>query len=1106
MSYALGMRGGMARWKRGVASQGVHQALDYAFGGTCDASHDVITAPGAEAAAAYGDDLVMRYVATDDGIAADALGRDKLRAWIDGDDPDTGLHRGRALPSPDADLLLDATLNAPKSYSIAALLDDDLSAEFEALQDRLRDRVIATWQRELNARRGAGGLVREELARIEVVELKHERSRSLDPHKHRHLWLNMKVQGRDGKWSNLDSRVALKFQTVVNAEGDLAARTDPEWIAALAAKGYTLGADGEVEQLAHVVRPLSRRSNQIEANRALKLAEWHDENPGEEPSVDVMRAIDRWAWAHGRPNKPGDVDEADWTASVRAELAELDAELTLQRAPVEVAAVAIADLDRDALAAFAVANADQRAQASSGRFSVYDVRAGTTRALAASGVIGDREQFTELLEDITRRAIDTSTIDLIVGEGAVPGHVKALMASRTATLKAAVGRGLDDLVHEHKGPVESVDADTIAAIAATSAQGPIVLNEQQADAAGAIAGSGALVTVTGPAGTGKTTMLTVARQALENQGRRMVIAAPTKKAASVAGREVGAEASSLHALLLDHGWHTEQDAAGREEWRRYELGETMANGEPFAGPRRFVLQRGDRIVIDEAGMVDLGAARALVEVARDNKAGLALVGDQFQAAPVGHAGAMAMAVARAEQTVELEQVHRFRTAAGEPDTAYAQLSLRLRYAATSEHAASVAAALNRGGHVSHVSSVDEVRAHLVAGYFEHAGASRTVALVTATNETAQQVNETIQAERIRRGELAAAPAAFGQNDQALHVGDVVQTRRNSRDENVENRAMWRLAGRDEDGQGVVLENLHTPGDRRRVSAEYVAEHVHLAYASTVQGVQGETTDAAIVAGDVDASGLYVGMTRGRRHNEVVAVASTRQAAVDQVAETMLRGRIETELGDSRTAARNELSRAARAPLTADAVIPDWNSGERRYGHVVDVDGHLATVGERHQVMRDELGTIADRLSRDRRTLATVEAKLAEAEARNHQAAQDGSPLVDVAALEQNRDRLTVAVDEGQASIDERRGPLRKHSNTIERLQVEQSVRQRLTPDELQAEDAGRAQRMEQIRAGESAPEPEPEAEQAAPRRRPRPDLSQLPTTRSPRRGPAGPSL
>lgn len=91
-------------------------------------------------------------------------------------------------------------------------------------------------------------------------------------------------------------------------------------------------------------------------------------------------------------------------------------------------------------------------------------------------------------------------------------------------------------------------------------EGGRVLDAGQGDAASAIAGTDRLVTVTGPAGTGKTTMLKVARECLARQGRQMTVVAPTKKAASVAGRETGSTDSSLHGLLRDHGWRWAEDA------------------------------------------------------------------------------------------------------------------------------------------------------------------------------------------------------------------------------------------------------------------------------------------------------------------------------------------------------------------------------------------------------------------------------------------------------------------------------------------------------------------------------------------------------------------
>ena len=203
-----------------------------------------------------------------------------------------------------------------------------------------------------------------------MVELRHERSRSLDPHKHRHLWLNVKVQGRDGKWSNVDSRVALRFQNVINAEGDLASRTDPAWITALAAKGFTLNADGEIAQLQHLVRPLSKRSAQIEANKVARTAWWKEQHPGQEPSRDVLNQIDRWAWAAGRPDKPGQLDEDDWAALIRDELMTrrpAARQCALRRSPSPRSRSQ--DLDLELLAAKAIVDADARSTGTGGRFS-----------------------------------------------------------------------------------------------------------------------------------------------------------------------------------------------------------------------------------------------------------------------------------------------------------------------------------------------------------------------------------------------------------------------------------------------------------------------------------------------------------------------------------------------------------------------------------------------------------------------------------------------------------------------------------------------------------------------------------------------------------------
>lgn len=912
----LSVRGGVARWKRGQAAQGVKQAVRYAFGGVCDATLTAKTADGALAAAGYADAVMTRYIVEHRAIRDDLLTRSQLKDWVDGIDPLTAERRGRDLESPVADLILDATINAPKSFSIAAMLDPELAAAYEDLQDRLRDRIIKLWQSELNARRGKQGAIREDLARVEVVELRHERSRSMDPHKHRHLWLNVKVQGLDGKWSNVDTRVALRFQNVVNAEGDLASRTDPAWVGALAAKGFTLNADGEIAQLQHLVRPLSKRSAQIEANKGLHLRMWRAQHPGEEPSSTVLTQIDQWAWAAGRPNKPEQLDENDWSSIVMAELLDADPGLARPRARVEVRTPAVQDLDVELLAAKAIVDADSRSTGTGGRFSDMDVLAGAIRAIASSGVVVDRHNLTDIVQGVFSLATRNHTVTLL-GEADVPAHVKQRMATSTAALKATLARRVEQI---------STRGATLST-AEVRAVGQAMLPERSLDkaqlaGAGAIAGTSRSVAISGAAGTGKTTMLKVAGAALRRRGRNMIIVAPTKKASAVAGRETQAASSSMHQLLHDYGWRWSTNEAGATEWHCLEIGELdQDTGRTYDGPR-IVIRPGDRIVVDEAGMLDLDAAHALVDLLERTQSTVALVGDERQALPVGHSGAMALFWTHSAEQIELMDVHRFR------DAAWAELTLRLRDPHGQEASRDVAAELVNSGHVLRVNSETEARNAMVSAWLETDQQRRTIALVAATHAEALAISEEIQARRIRANKLDTSESTSGQNGQAIFVGDVVQTRRNDRQADVQNRQHWVVRRITE--THVVLSSTSDSTDLKMVTHQYANAHMHLGYASTVYGVQGETTDSALVGPGVDAAGLYVGLTRGKYANNIVLVAPTEASARTQLVEMMARQTIEETLEASRAAAQVEFNRAAHSePRRPSATHLDKNAAVSR---------------------------------------------------------------------------------------------------------------------------------------------------------------------------------
>lgn len=224
-------------------------------------------------------------------------------------------------------------------------------------------------------------------------------------------------------------------------------------------------------------------------------------------------------------------------------------------------------------------------------------------------------------------------------------------------------------------------------------------------------------------------------------------------------------------------------------------------------------------------------------------------------------------------------------------------------------ALAVAAELDDRGLIHRVDDQSGARGLMVEAYFRWASRHKRAALVTETNEEADAVNDAIQQRRLDLGQLRLNRVAVGRGEQRLLEGDVVQTRRNDRATDVENRAVWTIR-RIRPGS-IDLVSLTDSADIRRISTEYAASHVHLAYASTVHGIQGETTDASIVGPGVDASGLYVGMTRGRVHNEAIAIARTRDAAVAAIAESMTRSPIVVSIEDSRASAITELRRAAR---------------------------------------------------------------------------------------------------------------------------------------------------------------------------------------------------
>ena len=310
-------------------------------------------------------------------------------------------------------------------------------------------------------------------------------------------------------------------------------------------------------------------------------------------------------------------------------------------------------------------------------------------------------------------------------------------------------------------------------------------------------------------------------------------------------------------LLYDHGWRW--DDLGRYSRPAVLPGQPLPpNGQATGGQGhqgrgdKLALSAASVVVVDEAGLLSVDQAVALIDVVRGSGASLRLVGDPRQLGAVGRGGVMETAGRWAPGgEVTLSQVHRFlRLGAGPdglpvtvPDESWAQLCEQLREGA--EPVGAAEALFGRGAVVVHQSR-EEAVATISAEAAREAAREGALAVTVATNADATELNQAVRALRVAAGEVDDSTVATGMDGARIGAGDRVVTRRNDNALAVANRQSWTVTAVNDDGSLVVR------GKERHVQlpVEYVATAVQLGYAATDYGNQGVTAarSATWVAG------------------------------------------------------------------------------------------------------------------------------------------------------------------------------------------------------------------------------------------------------------------
>jgi exodeoxyribonuclease V alpha subunit len=840
---------------------------------------------------AEGTGVAQRYLASPEGVrSGGALSGDAYEAWVGGCDPATGAHKGRVRTAAAAVRFVEVVVNGPKSWSLAAVLHPEIAAAYDGAQDRAAQQIIGWLAQHASTRVGPRGhQVQVPVQEIEAAVVRHYTSRAGDPHRHLHLQINARIFAED-KWRGLHTVGVRDGLDAINGIGHAAVMTDPGFRAALAARGFTLDYEsGEIVELAAYVGPFSARAGQIARNTDRYEAGWRAAHPGAEPGPKLRRAWDGRAWAEARPDKVIPADGTQLAARWVAELTELGYRPDPQAAdrvavdPVGPhsagrTVVRPGALDRDA----AVEQVVARLGAHRSGWNAADVRGQVEQLIARTGLVATAAVRAELAEDLTARALDACVPLLTHRDGSpwrgVPEHVRALTSPAVIEVEAdittrMIARAQESPVRADLAPVASLDV-------------------AQREVVAALAGTGALLVVEGAAGAGKTTTLAAVRTALGQQDHRLVVVTPTLKAATVAARELGSRAFSAAWLAYQYGYRWDDHGL----WTRLEPGQREHQHDPhtakaYAGPApAAALRPGDLLLVDEAGMLDQDTARALMTIADQAGARVALVGDRHQLPAVGRGGVLDLGVrwAATQGCLTLDVVHRF------SDPQYARISLAMRTGEPlgtggelSGERRGAATGAASGGVFDALLARDQIRiypseaertqalAALAAGSI--IGGQHRVLAMADTREQVGALNGAIRDRLVAAGRVQDTAAITTQAGERIGVGDRVATRRNDRALQVANRDIWTLTVIADDGTATLTGST---GQQRVLPPSYVRQQVELAYASTSYGAQGETTsEGHLLLGEhTGAAGAYVGMTRGRDTNIAHLVAESIQDA------------------------------------------------------------------------------------------------------------------------------------------------------------------------------------------------------------------------------------
>ncbi len=783
----------------------------------------------------------------------------------------------------------DLTFSPSKSVSVAwALADQGTKAVIYECHRRAIEYTLSYAERNVfHSRSGKDGVVQEDVAGVVAAAFTHYDSRSGDPQLHDHVVVWNRARSlSDGRWRTLDSRGLFKHVVTLGVMHDgvladmLSDALGVGWDRAATRGGM---AKHEITGVpAALMAAFSQRAAMIHARRDVLIEEFTTAHGREPTPVEKVRLAQQ-ANLETRPDKQHrslaemterwreraapylDTDPVSFVTSLkdRNDLPPLRADDLAEAMLGEVAALA-AHNTAERHSTFSRANllAEVHRQLHGVRFAGPDDRvavAERTTDIAVRGAIQVTAPEIHHTPRRFRRADGTSRM-----------RPNDYHLYTTAALLEAEARLLD-AGRNTDGP--AVTTATVARIAEADLPGrDYTMSTDQAFAVEKIATSRRRLDVlVGPAGTGKSTTMCGLRAAWEAEhGPGSVVGlAPSAAAAEVLADELGIDTENTAKWL--HEWR--QTASRRAERDRLRHEQTTIAG--LAAPsdsakradlleglvEQWSFKAGQLVIVDEASLAGTFALDELVGAAGEAGAKIVLVGDPLQLSSLHAGGVFASLVRdRGDTAAELTGVHRF--------------------ACNWEKAASVELRVGSDRAVdayeSHGRVTGGTREEMIDAVYRawkhDTQVGKQSLMIAADSATVAALNERARTHRIAAGQVTEDGLALHGGTTA-GTGDDIVTRQNNRliatgRRWVKNGDRWTVTATNPDGSMTV--KRAGGGGEVVLPADYVAEHVELAYATTAHRAQGRTVDSAhaMVTSTTTREALYVAVTRGRQSNRL----------------------------------------------------------------------------------------------------------------------------------------------------------------------------------------------------------------------------------------------